>query len=152
MSLEDDMRALERTPLLGDIGREALRLLAFSAEPKDLRAGDTLFERGQDAEGGYILVSGALVLLLGEEGDEHVVGPGTLLGEVALLAETTRPVTAMARKPSRVLGIPRFVFKRMLGEYPAVAKALHARFLERLKDEHLVMEQVRAKLEALDKL
>ena len=53
-----------------------------------------------------------------------VVGRGTLLGELALLTETVRPVTATAKEPSTVLRIPRTLFLKMLEGYPDAATKL----------------------------
>ena len=50
-----------------------------------------------------------------------MVGRGTLLGELALLTETVRPVTATANEPSTVLRIPRTLFLKMLEGYPDAA-------------------------------
>ena len=53
-----------------------------------------------------------------------VVGPGTLLGELALFTETSRPVTATALEPSTVMRIPRSLFLKMLEGFPVTARKL----------------------------
>ena len=50
-----------------------------------------------------------------------VAVPGTLIGELALLTETKRPVTATAREPSSVVRIPRQLFLKTLEGYPDAA-------------------------------
>src|SRR5262249_62016223 len=52
------------------------------------------------------------------------VGPGVLLGELALLTETVRPATATASEPSSVIRIPRKLFLKMLEGYPDAAHRL----------------------------
>ena len=47
MALDDDMTLLARQPLLSLMERDALRLLAFAAESRILRAGDVLFRAGE---------------------------------------------------------------------------------------------------------
>jgi CRP-like cAMP-binding protein len=150
MSLEDDMAALSRAPFIGEIGRDALRLLAFSAERIELRAGDILFDKGQRADGGYVVTNGRLVLLPGEGRPEREVGPGTLIGELALVIDTERPVTAIARVPTRLFSIPRTLFRRMLEEYPAIAGTLGRYLAARMSDDSVALEDVRARLDALD--
>ena len=49
---------------------------------------------------------------------------GTLLGELALLTETTRPVTATAAEPSTVIRVPRSLFLKMLEGFPDAARRL----------------------------
>jgi CRP-like cAMP-binding protein len=146
MALEHDIMVLENVPLLGDLGRDALRLLAFSAQSQQLRPGDVLFERGSPADGGVVLVSGRLVLLMADGSADKLVGPATLLGELALIIENKRQVTAIAREPSRVLHIPRVLFHRMLGEYPDLAKGLRNHFASNLRRDAQAMETIRQRM------
>ena len=53
-----------------------------------------------------------------------VAQSGALLGEFALLAETTRPMTAIAAEPSTVLRIPRSLFLKMLEGFPDSARRM----------------------------
>lgn len=134
MALEDDIANLRRIPLLEDFDTEALRLLAFSAETRLLRAGDALFRRGEASDGGFILTSGSIALEKHDDGRpaEKILRPYTLLGETALIAETIRPVTAIAREPSTILKISRILFLRILDEFPATAARVRARVASRL--------------------
>ena len=50
-----------------------------------------------------------------------VASRGALIGELALLTETKRPVTAVAREPSSVVRIPRQLFLKTLEGYPEAA-------------------------------
>ncbi len=79
---------------------------------------------------GFVVQEGAFNLTArsAEGGDSLVVGRGTLIGELALLTETVRPVTATANEPSTVLRIPRTLFLKMLEGYPDAA--------EKLRDDH----------------
>ena len=97
MAIDDDIAFLERVPTIGPLGRAALRILAIGAETRHLNAGDVLFSAGEAADGGYVVQAGRLSLQAAEDGNELTVGPGTLLGEVALFAETTRTVRSRTR-------------------------------------------------------
>jgi CRP-like cAMP-binding protein len=57
-------------------------------------------------------------------GYEIVVGPGTLIGELALLVAMARPSTALSLDHSSVLRIPRSLFQRVLDSDPAAARRL----------------------------
>ena len=59
--------------------------------------------------------------------------PFTLIGELALISETERPMTAIARQPSTVLKIPRTLFHRVLRDYPASALNMRAMMGMRLE-------------------
>src|SRR5438045_9234845 len=103
MSIEDDIAFLESVPTLAILGREALRILAISAESRYLHDGDVLFRAGEPADAGFVVQEGAFNLAA-VPGDAAALaaGPGTLLGELALLTETTRPATATATDPSHL--------------------------------------------------
>ena len=127
MTIEDDIAFFERVPTLGQLGRDALRLLAIGAESRYVHGGEILFAAGDEADAGYVIQEGSFSLASGlaEEGGEPlVVGRGALIGELALLAETTRPATATALEPSTVLRIPRGLFLKMLEGYPSAARTL----------------------------
>lgn len=147
MSLDDNLRALERTPVLSEIGRDALRLLAFSAESIRLAAGEALFARGDEADCAYSVVSGRVELT--GDGESRVVGPGALIGETALIVPTQRPCDAVAADAARLLVIPRPTFLKMLQEYPDIARALRARLIDRMREEFAALEQIRASLDRL---
>lgn len=150
MSLDSDIRALERTAVFGGFGKEPLRLLAFSAERRLLEVGDVLFNRGDAAEGGVVVVRGSLAVSASTDDPEIVVGTGDLVGEVALLAQTARPSTAIAREPTEILLISRQNFLRMLEEFPDIAARLQALFARRLNDSRAALDEVRTRLIGLD--
>jgi CRP-like cAMP-binding protein len=127
MTIEDDIAFLERVPTLALLGHEALRILAIGAETQYLHDGTVLFSHGDAADAGYVVQEGLLALAPARgEGDANAltVGPGTLVGELALLIETKRPVTATAREPSTVIRISRNLFLKMLEGYPDAARRL----------------------------
>jgi CRP-like cAMP-binding protein len=126
MTIEDDIAFFERVPTLSMIGRPALRILAIGAESRYVHSGEVLFSAGDPADSGFVVQEGAFDLRTSHaDGSESiVVGRGTLLGELALLTETVRPVTATAKEPSTVLRIPRTLFLKMLEGYPDAAKKL----------------------------
>jgi CRP-like cAMP-binding protein len=151
MSIEDDIAFLERVPTLALLGRDALRILAISAESRYLHDGNVLFSQGEPADAGYVLQEGLLSLApVHGKAEPLTVGPGTLLGELAMLTETTRPVTATALEPSTVIRIPRTLFLKMLEGYPEAALRLRDSFLARAEHSESDMHRVRRVLETND--
>src|SRR5262249_5343203 len=114
MAIDDDIAFLERVPTLSLLGRQALRILAIGAVTRQVDRGEVLFRAGEQADGGFVVQQGSFRLSQSEEGEEITVGPCTLLGEVALFAETRRRTTAEALEPSIVLSIPPPLLLRML--------------------------------------
>ena len=147
MTIEDDIAFLERIPIFRRLGSGALRIVAIGAESYSVEAGQVLFTVGETADGGYIIQRGSFSLST-ERGNESevVAGPGTLLGETALIAETKRPATARAREDSIVLRISRSMFLRMLEGYPDAAQRLRELLASRADQWSRDVENVRAAL------
>lgn len=135
MALDDDIALLARQNLLGLMDRDALRLVAFAAESRILRAGDVLFRAGESSDSAFLVISGAVALMQGDDGRaaDEIADAGALIGEMALFAAIERPVTAIAREPTQVMKLSRSVMRRVLGESPGSAQAIADAIAERLQ-------------------
>lgn len=153
MALDDDMTLLARQPLLSLMERDALRLLAFAAESRTLRAGDVLFRAGEPSDGAVLVVSGAVALSALDDGTpaSDIVGPGAMIGELALFTSVPRQITAIAREPTQVMRLPRSVMRRVLGESPASAEAIAAAIGDRLRGFVGELSAVQQALNAIDR-
>ncbi|HEY3222480.1 MAG TPA: cyclic nucleotide-binding domain-containing protein [Pseudolabrys sp.] len=153
MGLEEDVAFFERVPPLAALGKQALRILAIGAETRHLQSGAVLFYAGELADGGYVVQEGSLLLEPGTlaEGNEITVGPGTLIGELALLTNTVCQATAIAKEPTVVVRIPRNLFRKMLEGYPAAAEKLRDSMTERLQAWSKELASVKIALERDEK-
>ena len=152
MALDEDMALLARQPLLSLMERDALRLLAFAAESRILRAGDVLFRAGEPSDGAVLVVSGAVALSALDDGTpaSDIVGPGAMIGELALFTSVPRQITAIAREPTQVMRLPRSVMRRVLGESPDSAEAIMAAIGDRLRGFVRELKAVQEALGAID--
>jgi len=135
MALDDDVKLFMQVPIFRLLEPDAMRLLAFSAETKLLRAGDVLYAAPTALEGGYLVTKGSLAIFdnreaLGEP-SRIVHSPG-LVGELAMIAQTESTGSIIAREPTTLLRVPRTVFHRVLAEYPRSAEAVRRMMSERL--------------------
>jgi CRP-like cAMP-binding protein len=148
VGIEDDITFIERVPTLRMLGRTALRILAIGAESRYVHQGEVLFAAGDPTDCGYVIQEGSFELDSGSRALGAVVaGPGTLLGELALIAETRRPATATAREPSTVIRISRSLFLKMLEGYPDAAHVLREQINARMQQSLDQMTDVRAMLD-----
>jgi CRP-like cAMP-binding protein len=147
MTIENDIAFLEQVPILRQLGPQALRILAIGAESYRVEPGHVLFTAGELADSAYIVQRGSFALqpIRGDQAGV-IAGPGTLLGESALVAETARPATATAREDATVLRISRAMFLKMLEGYPDAAHRLRAIMAARADQWARDMENVRAAL------
>ena len=122
MSIEADVALLERVPTLHLLGTAALRMLAIGSEQRDFSPGDYLFNAGDDADAGYIVRRGSF--RVEDRGAEVVAGPGSLIGELALIVAMKRPSSAVALDRSSVIRVARSLFQRVLESDPEAAVRL----------------------------
>ena len=134
MSLEHDIAFFEQVPTFAVLGKPALRILAIGAETRHLQSGAVLFYAGELADGGYVVQEGSLLLEPNSplEGEQFTAGPGSLVGELALLTDTVCAATAIAKGPTVVIRISRSLFRKMLEGYPAAAQKLRDMVAERV--------------------
>ena len=149
MALDDDIAFFEQVPSFAVLGKQALRILAIGAETKALQNGAVLFYAGELADGGYVVQQGSLVLESNSprEGKQFTAGPGTLVGELALLTDTVCATTAIAKGPTVVIRISRSLFRKMLEGYPDAAQKMRDMVAERVDGYTRELSNVKAGLE-----
>ena len=130
MSIDDDVALLDRVPTLHLLGTAPLRMLAIGSEQRDVARGELLFREGDDADSGFVVQHGAFRIDNGL-GAEVVAGPGSLIGELALVVPMQRPSNALALEYSTVIRIARSLFQRVLESDPAAARRLRDEFVTR---------------------
>jgi CRP-like cAMP-binding protein len=137
MALDDDIRVLAGIALFEGFTQEQLRLLAFGAENISVAAGRLIYAEGDSADCAFVVTSGTVKLVHGT-GDTAIelqaLGANTLLGELALIADTTRPTSAIAATSVELVRLNRRLFRRILEEYPQLAAMLHNRIAAELQD------------------
>lgn len=144
MALADDISVLSQAPVFSSLSGDALRLVAFGAEKKVLSAGQFLFKEGAPAESAYIVIAGRVAIYAsGSSEPESFAGPGALLSELALITRVERKFTAVAEGDLEVIRIARALFRRLIEEYPQVARVVEDRIREniaRLAEEATAMQ------------
>jgi CRP-like cAMP-binding protein len=130
MSIDDDVALLERVPTLHLLGSASLRMLAIGSEQRETPRGGLLFKEGDEADSGFVVQRGTYRVDNGL-GAEVVAGPGTLIGELALVVPMRRPSSALALEHSTVIRIARSLFQRVLESDPAAARRLRDEFANR---------------------
>jgi CRP-like cAMP-binding protein len=106
----------------------------FRHEPtqRTLGAGEWLFSTGDPAEHMYGVIEGAIEVVVGDEVVE-TVGPGGVLGEMALLDEAPRSASARAAEDTVVAEISRQRFLTVVKSNPFFALDLMRILAERLR-------------------
>jgi CRP-like cAMP-binding protein len=118
------MERLRAIPLFSGLPERSLRLVARLANDVEVPAGRLLIERGMPGAGLFVIRSGKVKVEL-PRGRTRVLGPGEIVGELALLTPEGRR-TARVRATSDVtcLCIARKDFERLLREEPRIGVAM----------------------------
>lgn len=136
MALTDDITLLSQVPMFREFNDEMLRLIAFGSERKKIAKNRPLFHEGSSADCAFVILSGQFRLLQRDRRGKPIqVGEaekGDLLGEIAIISPANRKVTAMAVEDSEVMRIHRPMFRRMMEEYPEIARMFSDRIKQNL--------------------
>ncbi|CAN5855207.1 hypothetical protein BH11MYX3_BH11MYX3_41380 [soil metagenome] len=129
-------RALAATPLFAGLPSEALESLVENLTIVPLVIGAALFHEGDPGDALYVIVEGEVSVLA--EGPPQVemarLGPGSFIGEVALMTDQPRSATVTATAPSELLRIDRHTLARVLADHGDVLRAVLRFVRERLVD------------------
>ena len=98
--------------------------------------GALLTEQGKPGQECYVIVEGEASVEVGGE-QIAVVGPGTMIGEMALIDNRPRSATIKALAPMKLLAFDTKHFKTMLEEMPSANKAVMSRLTDLLRTNDL---------------
>lgn len=109
----------------GIVGRSTVQVGAPQAAATRYiryRAGDTVWEPGNRADGFYSVIEGAFELRFTLDGEDHVekIGPGQHFGDLALLGGMLRTGSVTALEDSKVLMLGAEDFRRLCGALPVL--------------------------------
>ena len=122
-----DVRTFSDVPLFRAVDPEALERLASDAVAVTLRGGEYLFHSGDAADRLYVVRTGRLRVLVESEDGPRIVrelGPGDVLGELALLTGSPRSASAQAVRDSDLLSLEAARFDALLADDPGFSRAL----------------------------
>ena len=118
---------LKKVSWFEDLDQKSLDAIAKAAVEQSYKPGQEIVRQGDTGVGAFIIRSGKVDIVQDRDGKEiklATLGPGEVIGEMALLDEFPRSATARATEPTTVLGIQRWHFKGILESHPQLALAL----------------------------
>jgi CRP/FNR family transcriptional regulator, cyclic AMP receptor protein len=129
-SVIDDMR---RLALFANVHEHDVVKIATIGEPVDAEAGAILMDQGDVGTECFFVIDGHAEVL---SGGQHIaaIGPGSIVGEMALVGHKPRNASVVAETPMRLLAFNIVAFKKLLEEMPGsrdvIMKLLEARAAE----------------------
>lgn len=124
MSLNKAVEAMQQTPIFAGIDPKRLRLLAFMSESLTYRAGELLFDQGDEGDSAFVVIDGSASVLInigGEKKEVAVIGSKQVFGEMAVLCDIPRTAAIGAKSDLDVLRIDRDAFLKLLSEFTEVS-------------------------------
>ena len=135
MSLVQEYELLRRVPYFADIEPAKLKLLAFMSERVGFDDGKLLCRQGDPADAAYLIIEGAVEIVLeGPSGPVTVatIGANEIVAEMAILCDVPRNATVRAKGRVVALRISKEPFMRMVREFPAMAVSIMRELAQRL--------------------
>lgn len=129
--------SLAGVPFFADLSHRDLKRLASLCVRKQFQTGDVMLEEGTVGLGLYLISEGEVEVFKTEDGRRRrvaMLGPGDVLGEMALIDEKPRSASAVATTPTAALLLSRDGFRTVVRKRPAVAWALVPELAARLRD------------------
>lgn len=147
MSLENDTQYLRTIGLFSQFNEDQLRMLAFGSDTLRFPMNTEIFRDGQPADGGYYVIEGEVQLNpVGGKATQVILGPGDLIGEMAMVTRNKRIGDAIAKSDCKLLRISRSTLLRMLEEYPELAAGMRDKIADNIRDFTSQLSSVDARL------
>ncbi len=115
---ESDLKAF---PLLAELSEEDREALDDLLEPVSVRSGRKLFRAGSESEGQTLIVEGEIAFHSPRSSETWVLGPGSALGALSLVAVGEHETSATAETACELLFLDRTQFRRLADDHPRAA-------------------------------
>jgi predicted acylesterase/phospholipase RssA/CRP-like cAMP-binding protein len=122
------------SPLFGVLPPDSRELILDRLEPVPVEAGDWLMRKGDPGDALYLVETGRLEVVRGDDPDEdeapeglevlRVVGPGATVGELALVTGDTRSASIRATRDSNLLRLSYDDFHELAATVPTFSRAM----------------------------
>lgn len=125
---------LAAVPILSGCGERELERLAPLFDELDLRAGDVLMREGGSGSETFIILAGQVsVTSAGQQ--VAVLGPGDLVGELAVLTRGHRSATVTCDTPARAVVLSPRAFQALIAE-PSIGGHVARTLAKRIAPRH----------------
>lgn len=123
MSLAEEVDLLRGIALFERMEPSKLKLLAMTSDRVNFRPNAVMMRQGDDGDAAYVIISGAADVLINTPNGTIKVaelGPGQIVGEIAILIDIPRTATIQSPEGLTALRISKENFLRLLHGSPQV--------------------------------
>jgi CRP-like cAMP-binding protein len=115
-------------------------LFSNETNPVRLAPGDFLFKAGDAADGMFVLLEGALDVMVDGKVVEHSTR-GAILGEMAIIDQSPRGANVVAREPSSLARLDAARFQRLIQMNPFFATHVMKVLVDRIRRMNQLLAQ-----------
>ncbi len=127
------------------IADELLREIAALSVTRNYAVGETIFQRDEPGDYLFGVIAGSIrVAIHSPDGRElalNTMGPGDIIGEIAVLDGGVRTATGRATEPTQVFVVPREPFAQLMRRQPDIALHMIELLCERVRHAHQQVEE-----------
>ncbi|WP_137133207.1 Crp/Fnr family transcriptional regulator [Rhizobium sp. FKY42] len=137
MLLREEVELLRNIPYFNRVDPCKLKLLAFASHRICYEPGDTIFMQGDVPEATFVLLSGNVRLTASSpcgRCETTQAEPNSMLGEMCLLSDQPRAMTATALTQAEALKISRDCLLRLVSDNPRMSFEISRVLAETLRD------------------
>jgi CRP-like cAMP-binding protein len=133
MANDPKLERLRRVQLFSGLDAKALGRIASLADDVRVDAGKRLTRQGDRGEEFFLVVDGEVEI---ERDGRHVarLGPGSYLGEIALIDDAPRTATATTVTPAQLMVIGHREFHTLMDDYPELALMILRSLTRRIRE------------------
>ena len=117
--------AIRNIPLFTGLSRENLARIVAKLEPQSYSPGQTIVKQGTEGDALYLLQSGAVKVVLEDNGARPenlaILGSGECFGEMALFTGAKRSASVVSLADSLVLKLSKESWEDLLSKHPTIA-------------------------------
>jgi len=131
-------RIITGFPLLQGFTMQGAQRLLERGEVKEYSPGEVLFKEGDGPAFVVLVITGKIQVFVEREGDDLVLtdaGPGTILGELAVLCGITRSASVRAIESAAALEWSAAAFRNLLLRYPLLSERIFREALRTLVEK-----------------
>lgn len=137
MLMSRTIKVLGEVALFRHLDAPRLQAIALSGDIQTFRAGERLSEKGADGDAAYIVIDGTVDILMPSGTSEIAVanlGPGEIVGEMAVITGEPRSAAIVAKTEVHVLRIERATLRALLREFPELSQEMMLILARRLAE------------------
>jgi CRP/FNR family transcriptional regulator, cyclic AMP receptor protein len=129
---------LRRIPLFSECSKADLREIARATDEVHVPAGTVMMREGRRGDEAFVVVSGRLEVSRRDSGKVAEIGPGEVVGEMALLSVKPRNATVTAMTPVHALRAEAADFLGLLDRLPLLWLKIARALADRVEDDELL--------------